>query len=213
MCWNQEVSLNTFLFSNFMLLLIIYNNTYTQYKINDFNNLTFIFMESFIFMQLVEFFIWRNINNKYYNHLFSALGCVLFLIQPIISITFIRNKQLKNILYILFLSSFLPYLIYQYAINNIYSEKSQSGHLLWKFLDNNPIVWSVWLFFFLFSFIYNRKLEAIVFIIITLILSWINYTNDNTIGSMWCWVVNSIMIYYAIYLLLVLPFIEKNRIC
>ena len=68
-------------------------------------------MESFIFMQLVEFFIWRNINNKYYNHLFSALGCVLLLIQPIISITFIRNKQLKNILYILFLSSFLPYLI------------------------------------------------------------------------------------------------------
>ena len=34
------------LFSNFMLLLIIYNNTYTPYKINDFNNLTFIIIST-----------------------------------------------------------------------------------------------------------------------------------------------------------------------
>jgi len=30
MCWNAEVSLNTFAFSTFVLGMIIYNNTYTQ---------------------------------------------------------------------------------------------------------------------------------------------------------------------------------------
>lgn len=39
MCWNENVSLNTFLFSSFVLLLIFYNNTYTQYKIKHFTPL------------------------------------------------------------------------------------------------------------------------------------------------------------------------------
>ena len=37
--WNKDISLNTFLFSSFVLLLIIYNNTYTQYKINELENI------------------------------------------------------------------------------------------------------------------------------------------------------------------------------
>ena len=70
MCWNAEVSLNTFLFSSFVLCLIIYNNTYTQYKIKDFNNIwIYLFFVSFILMQLFEFFIWRNVDNKLYNKL------------------------------------------------------------------------------------------------------------------------------------------------
>jgi hypothetical protein len=39
MCWNKEISLNTFLFSSFVLILIIYNNAYTQYKIKELNNI------------------------------------------------------------------------------------------------------------------------------------------------------------------------------
>ena len=39
MCWNQHVSLNTFIFSMFVLLLIAYNNEYTQYKIPELNNI------------------------------------------------------------------------------------------------------------------------------------------------------------------------------
>jgi hypothetical protein len=58
MCWNASVSLNTFLFSIFILLLIVYNNSFTQYKIQDLNNIwIYLFLASFIFMQLIEFFI------------------------------------------------------------------------------------------------------------------------------------------------------------
>ena len=74
MCWNEHVSLNTFLFSSFILLLIIYNNAYTKYKIEELNNINiYIFLASIIFIQLIEFFIWRNMNNKYYNNFFSIL--------------------------------------------------------------------------------------------------------------------------------------------
>ena len=71
MCWNKDISLNTFLFSSFILVLIIYNNTYTQYKINELDNIwMYLFFASFIFMQLIEYFIWRNINDPVYNNLF-----------------------------------------------------------------------------------------------------------------------------------------------
>ena len=53
MCWNESVSLNTFLFSSFVLLLIIYNNYYTKYKIPELNNVwIYLFLASFISMQL-----------------------------------------------------------------------------------------------------------------------------------------------------------------
>ena len=38
MCCNQYVSLNTFVFSAFVLLLIVYNNKYSPYKIEELNS-------------------------------------------------------------------------------------------------------------------------------------------------------------------------------
>ena len=50
MCWNKDVSLNTFLFSSFVILLIYYNNTYTKYKVAEFNSIwVYVFFGSFIF--------------------------------------------------------------------------------------------------------------------------------------------------------------------
>ena len=58
MCWNKEVSLNTFLFSGFVLLLIIYNNKYTKYKTLELDNLwIFLFLATIILVQLDEYFI------------------------------------------------------------------------------------------------------------------------------------------------------------
>jgi hypothetical protein len=83
MCWNAEVSLNTFLFSGFVLLLIMYNNNYTQYKIQFIEGIdniwAYIFLFSWILMQLFEFFIWKNINNPGLNTIFSILASILLL--------------------------------------------------------------------------------------------------------------------------------------
>jgi len=214
MCWNASVSLNTFLFSIGVLGLIIYNNYFTKYKIKEFNNIwTYLFLASFIFMQLIEFFIWRNINNKFYNNIFSICATLLVIIQPIMSIMILSNIKLRNLLLLCYLSLSIPYSIYKFNTKNIHSVISESGHLRWKFFEVTPLLWIVWLFFLLFSFIYEQKYFGIIFGLVALFISFINYKKDHTMGSMWCWSVNSIMIYYAFYLLLYLPFAEKMNIC
>ena len=214
MCWNEDVSLNTFLFSSFVLLLIIYNNLFTKYKIQELNNtFVYLFIASVVFMQLIEFFIWKNINNKFYNNMFSILATLLLLLQPIASIMILSNIQLRNILLFLYLLLAIPVSIYEFSTKHVHSVISKSGHLQWKFFGTNPIIWITWLFFFVFSFIYEKRWFGIIFAIVALIITFINYNNDHTVWSMWCWSVNSIMIYYAIYLLIYLPFLEKSNIC
>lgn len=214
MCWNENVSLNTFLFSGFVLILIIYNNSFTKYKIPELNNKwIYLFIASFIFMQLFEFFIWRNINNAFYNNLFSIFAILLLIIQPIASIMIITNVQMRNSLLMIYLLLAIPFSIYKFSTKHIHSVISKNGHLKWLFFEVSPIIWISWLFFFLFSFVYEKKWFGLIFGLVTLLIATINYKNDNTIGSMWCWGVNSIMIYYAIYLLIYLPFLEKLKIC
>jgi len=214
MCWNENVSLNTFLFSSFVLLLIIYNNLFTKYKIQELNNtFVYLFMTTVIFIQLIEFFIWKNINNKFYNNMFSIMVQLLLLLQPIASIMILSNIQLRNVLLFIYLLIAIPFSIHKFSTTNIHSVTSKSGHLQWKFFGTNPIIWITWVFFLVFSFIYEKRWFGITFSIIALIITFINYINDHTVGSMWCWSVNSIMIYYAFYLLIYLPFLEKSNIC
>jgi len=213
MCWNEHVSLNTFLFSSFVLLLILYNNTYTNYKIKYFNSpWIYLFFVSFISMQLIEFFIWRNINNTFYNHIFSTMAATLIFIQPLITLMMVSNISLRNNLLLAYLLFFIPYFTYKFITNNMKSQISNRGHLVWLFFDTNMLLFFGWLFFFLFSFIYTQNFYGFLFGIVLFLISYYNYYKDKTIGSMWCWVVNSIMIYFAFYLLMYLPFCE-NEVC
>jgi len=214
MCWNQAVSLNTFLFSIFILCLIIYNNNYTQYKVKSVGNIwMYLFFASFIFMQLFEFFIWRNIDNKFYNHVFSVMAAFLIVIQPVASLMTLTNIPLRNVLLTAYLIVSIPYFIYKFNTENMKTVVSEKGHLKWLFFNQAPSIFIVWLFFFLFSLVYERKWSGFLFGFLSLCIFYYNYANDNTMGSMWCWVVNSVMIYYAAYLLLYLPFCDKKGLC
>jgi len=214
MCWNENVSLNTFVFSMFVLLLIIYNNKYTQYKITELDNIwTYIFFMSFISIQLVEFFIWRNINNKFYNHLFSLIGGLILFMQPVFSLMVLSNISLRNLLLTTYLLPGIPYIIYKIFTKDMYTTISKSGKLRWYFFESPPLLVIIWIFYLLFSVVYEKYIMGILFGIGLLGLTYYNYKNDETYASMWCWIANSVMIYYAFYLLIVLPFYEKNSIC
>jgi len=213
MCWNQEVSLNTFLFSMFVLLLIIYNNKYTQYKIKELNHFwIYAFLFSFILMQLIEYFIWRNYNNKFYNCLFTWCVLLLLLWQPICSMMIISNTFLRNRLLLLYLILAIPFLIYKLIFKaKLHSLIEKNGHLSWHIFDTNIVIISIWLFFFLFSLFYEKFWFGFLFGIVTFFITYYNYYFENTGESMWCWVVNSVFIYYAAYLLLFLPYLEKMQ--
>lgn len=214
MCWNKEVSINTFLFSTFVLLLIIYNNTYTQYKIKELHHFwVYMFFLSFILMQLAEYFIWSNFKNPFYNTFYSIMATLLLLIQPMVSLMLLTNKSLKYKMLTLYLVLVIPFASYRFATKRISSIISPNGHLQWNFLTRHnvgyeKIIFWVWLFFFLFSFFYERNYFAFGFGFTMLLIIIYNFSQDNSVGSMWCWIVNSIMIYYASYLLIYLPFFQ-----
>lgn len=213
MCWNQAVSLNTFLFSSFVLGLVIYNNAYTQYKIECLNNIwIYVFMLSIISIQLIEFFIWRNITNSFYNRVFTWVANTVLVLEPLFSLMLITNDKIKYRLIPIYLFLLVPYIIYQIIFMDIHSEISKKGHLSWKLANlGNSIPWIVWLFFFSFSFIYSGKYVLYIFVILLLALSYYNYKQEQSIGSMWCWMTNSIAIYLAFYLLFYLPFVQGNK--
>jgi hypothetical protein len=197
-----------------MLVLIIYNNAFTKYKIKELNNKwVYVFFTSFISIQFVEFLIWKNIDNTFYNNVFSILATIILFMQPIASLMIVTNKSLRNLLILSYLFLAIPFSVYNFSTNHIHSVIGESGHLRWKFFNTNPIIWITWIFFFLFSFLYEQIWFAFLFGFITLFITYQNYKKDHTMWSMWCWSVNSIMIYYAIYLLIYLPFLEKISIC
>jgi len=213
MCWNESVSLNTFLFSGFVILLITYNNAFTKYKIQVLNNIFFLFFSiSVISIQLVEFFIWRNINNAYYNHLFSIVEGSLIFIQPIFTIMIISKEKIKNILLLLYLFFAILYSIYTLYTKNIKTVISEKDHLKWNFISNNKI-WIIWLFFFLFSFFYEKHFTGVILALLLLCIVFYNYVNDNSFPSMWCWISNLFAIIFVFQLLFILPFYEKMDLC
>lgn len=214
MCWNENVSLNTFMYSTFVLLLIIYNNRYTQYKLTEINTVwSYLFIMSFILMQLFEFFIWRNLKNPFYNRVYSTLAGGLLLLQPAFSIMMISKETVRTILLVLYSILIIPYAVYRVMAGDMKSIKSKCGHLQWHFLVNDPAALVVWFFFFLFGFVYEKRILWLLFGLGTLLLSYLIYNNDMTPWSMWCWIVNSIMTFFAVKLLFWLPFVEKGFGC
>ena len=210
MCWNQEVSLNTFLFSSFVLGLVIYNNTYTQYKIKEINNVWwYLLFMCVISMQLAEFFVWRNTKNPSYNNLSSKIVFLIILFQPICSLMIISDNQVRNILLCIYLVTAIPYSINKFINYDFKTLVSPCGHLNWN-LDVANVIFAGWLFFFLFSFFYEKKFMYFAFGLITFLAIMYKYHYDKTSGSVWCWIVNSMSLYLAFYLLFYLPFYEKK---
>lgn len=219
MCWNQEVSLNTFLFSSGVLLLIAMNRQ-GQYKIKEFTNIWFYpLVLSIILMQLIEYFIWKHMNSRIANQWFSILGFILILSQPCFSLmtipidqTTLRNKLL--IVYALCCIVFL-YLVFTQRLLEFRTNVACNGHLQWHWLrplnsDIGRLFLLVWICFFLYPHIVAGRKNFTICAIITLLLSIYTFNKYNTWGSMWCWIANIMMLSFAFELLILLPFQEKQ---
>lgn len=205
MCWNQYISLNTYVFSMGMLLLMIYNNNYTPYKVNV-NVYGYFFIVSFCSMQLIEYFLWRNLENKKLNYLYSLLGQLLVTLQPIASLLLLSNTILK-ILMIVVYSIFVIGVFFTHK--KVFKTTTQNGHLKWSWVPVQYYVYLTWLFFLMFSFVMNHHYIAVL-VALFLFAITIFTAPEGSGGSLWCWTINFSMIFYAMYLLLYMPFKELN---
>ncbi len=184
MCWNQSVSLNTFLFGLFAVSLGLYNKVIKP--------LHALGAMSFISMQLIEFFTWRNLGNKETISFLSKIGLGLILYQPLL----VHASRIKTIViplaYIIGVFLFFTSHTTTFSMN-----KADNGHLSWTWLPTSPVFIVSWMMFFLLPFLYTKEYLIFFATLIISLISLYTYYKDNTWGSMWCWFANV----YSIYLL------------
>ena len=227
MCWNADISINTFIFGLLSLIFIYFTNTFTKYKTKEFDNpFMYVIIFSFVIMQLLEYFIWKNFKNKEMNTNLSIIGFIILMIQPITIMLYdsydngnIINLA-KNIL--LYTLAWISFLLYKYFYNPIsfITTIGKNGHLAWNWLYFNKyeLIAYILLYFsyILYSFLYipNRLSNIYKYVfVITLFISRILYYNTTEFGSMWCWVINIYLLILLVNILLLKPFYEYNGLC
>jgi hypothetical protein len=161
----------------------------------DSNILGFIFYQSIIVMQLIEYFIWTK---TFSNRLLSQIALFVILCQPVFNILKIENKA-EWIPYILVAYFVFIAILYTVVIpfNTIEfsSTPSKNGHLSWKWLDWNIYIVAVWFAFLSVRWIIDEMYFTFIIITVFLIVSIILFKETKTWGSMWCWIVNVVSFY------------------
>jgi hypothetical protein len=218
MCWNQDISLNTFIFSCLALIFIYYTNTFTRYKTPLFDNpLVYLFILSVVSMQLIEFFLWRNLKASDINKYLSKLASFIFILQPLFLILIIPTLSTRYMMLFIYSIFMLTYLFYKkmYSPINFHTSIGKNGHLSWEFVNlkgYETIFTILYLLIYLSTvFIINNTLLTI-FIIPAFLIS-LFYYKDNTFGTMWCWITNLFLLYLIMNILIIQPYLEYNGLC
>ena len=181
MCWSAEVSLNTFLFSLFGISFAYYNGII--------NVFSFLYLLSFISMQLLEYFTWNHLNDIKINRLLSKIGLFLIFIQiPF----FIYSRNINHKLILLCIYIIFSVIAYITTDIDLSMNKAPNGHLAWNWLNFPKWIIFIWISFMLGLILYEKRYFTCI--LYSIIIGGIYYTyyKTNTWGSLWCWLANGI---------------------
>jgi hypothetical protein len=217
MCWNADISLNTFIFGVISLIFIYITNTYTKYKTPMFDSpLVYLLLFSVVSMQLVEYFLWKNLKTMPYNIYYSSIGFFLVMLQLFLMIIIIKDSNIRNVLVGIYLI-FSLYIISQHSLQkDLYTTVGKNGHLVWEWMNfKNTIFNNTYIYFFIYfvALFFMDNLMLKPFIVFSLLFSVFFYYKDRTFGSMWCWIFNLFFLYFIVNILLIQPFYEYNGLC
>ena len=187
MCWNQTISLNTFLFTLFGINFAYLNNVITTYD--------YVFYLSFSSIQLLEYFTWGNLNDKKMNRFLSQIGMFLIFIQPILFILSLSKVEsnIKTLVITLYMTFFLFCILY-FPID-FSMAKAPNGHLSWNWLNYPPLIVFIYVFFYYILLLYAKRYVTFIFYVMLFIAVYYTYYKTNTWGSLWCWIANILTIY------------------
>ncbi len=198
MCWNAEVSIQTFLFALFSFILG-YNYGFPIKKL--------LFFMLFSSIQLVEFFLWKYLNNKKYNVIFSKIGLFLILLEPIGLLNIMDNQLIRFNSILIYTLITILFLFLNYKNINFITTIAKNGHLNWKWLDNisNKNIYSyyyiLWIIFMFFGGIMTKDIFIIFIGLFTFIISMYNNFKYESHGSFWCSIGNILWLYVIIWIL------------
>ena len=214
MCWNKTISITTFFITLIFVVIIIQHNNYSTSRKTRLQQYISYFLLSIMLMQLIEYFIWININNKLYNNVFSIIGVLLLLSQPIISLNLIEDPIQRNSLIKIYSIPAIIHVIYNINTYNIHTTISKKNHLKWDWQNTNILYSHLTLLYYLFfltiPFYLNKNYITLVFGSISFLISLYLYKKDGSFGSIWCYFANLLTFYYAFLILIYLPFIKSQ---
>lgn len=197
MCWNAEVSFQSFAIG--LIGIIVASNT-------GFSPSMLIFFATIVFMQLIEGIVWTYGSNPDINFYASVSAAALLMIQPIASIMAIAPTSYISPMIISYIvMGLITHLIEhktdprslreQYNMREEYVGRGVWGRvrLHWKWLD--PIPWrsiAVYFIFLIGPLFLTKQYDFIALVLLTLAFSV--YSFGKGWGSMWCWIVNLMVI-------------------
>jgi hypothetical protein len=200
MCWNSKVSLQTFIFSTTPLVLCLY------FKLINLQN--YLIYQTFFSMQLLEYFLWTNLNNKMWNRIFSMVGFTLIVLLAAFSIYGNKHKYSAYVLGLYLL--FVVYILSNIPID-FNTTVAPNKHLSWNWLKLPLPIIVIWTLFFMYSSVFSiylgnyTHLPVMIFTAFIYLFTFYSYYDSNTFGTMWCWIANANAIYFY-YLLFNLLF-------
>jgi hypothetical protein len=181
MCWNAEVSLNTFLFGMISMTIVL--------LLNKISFITILLALTLSLIQLMEYYAWNNINNKDAIFKLSIIGYFIIVSQILIlNYGFLNNNdRLISVIIILVLSIY--FFIYNYQNDKFYMEKGKNKHLIWHWVDIPTPLLLIVLIFYIYPAIQYGIITSMA-IIVPLLISLYYYYKYKTWGSMWCYMSN-----------------------
>lgn len=181
------MSLNTFIFSLFGMLFALANGV-LDVKGS-------LYMLSFMSIQLLEYFAWKNIDNKRAIQFLSQVGTLIVLSQVVLAINRDDTLQNKSLLYL----GFVCVTLLMFATTKIeYSmHKAPNGHLAWDWLSSFPKWYMVfWVLCCAAVLVHMKRPGTLAFFMGLFLLTYYTYSTSGTWGSMWCWISNILALWW-----------------
>jgi len=195
MCFNAEASITTFILGLTGCILLI---KYPDPKFINQNITSGIFLISISMIQLMDFLLWIDIDNKLgINKVTTTFGPILNICSPLFvyiikyiyykpNILSMKNMNLPvmiiNLIYLLlFIKSYKNFLNKGDLITKI-----ENGHLKWPWLNySNGVFYIILLainIFYLYDFKYASLIFSITYIFLLISYKFFNYSK----GELWC---------------------------
>lgn len=187
MCWNAEISLQTF-FIGIIALAIGW-----AYGLSI---PVLFFCLTIVLMQLVEYIVWKNNKNDSINRQASYAAAALLAIQPVASILTFTSNTYRLVLLFAYLASASIVQIFDHT-REYSMTVAPNGHLAWNWLDKTPASFmnlAIYFFFLFTPLLLNQRWEMLGLAGATLAASIFTFWQSNTWGSLWCWLVNGLVL-------------------
>ena len=232
------------MFACLALVFIYVTNNYTKYKSPAFKNpLVYLFLFEVASMQLIEFFLWRNLKNKTANTNLSILAAHIIILQLITLILMVHSGgYLKYALLLILAITYFAVVYYSKFTGNMkfHTSVGENGHLIWEWArlrsipdskreeyEYSPerlgrvgrikgietIFVGIFILLYIIPVVSIDNAPLMYLIMGSLFASLFFYYKYNTWGSMWCWIANLFLLYFISDILLIQPFYEYNGLC